>query len=87
MAYNERVLILNEAEKEVFYGNPQLTSNDQRYFFALNDKERKVANQFRARRQRCMFVVLLGYFKVKPVLCELPISTQIHDIDVYITSY
>jgi hypothetical protein len=41
MAYNERVLILNEAEKEVFYGNPQLTSNDQRYFFALNDKERK----------------------------------------------
>ncbi len=67
MAYSERVLILSEAEQEVFYGNPQLTNNDQRYFFALNDKERKVANQFRARRQRCMFVVLLGYFKAKPV--------------------
>ena len=70
MAYNERVLILNEAEQEGFYGNPQLTNNDRRYFFALNDKERKVANQFRTRRQRCMFVVLLGYFKAKPVVLQ-----------------
>jgi hypothetical protein len=63
MAYSERALILSEAEQDDFYGNPLLTNNDQRYFFALNDKERKVANQFRARHQRCMFVVLLGYFK------------------------
>ena len=59
MAVQKRVLILNEAELKAFYGNPCLTTNDQRYFFALNDKERKAANQFRARRQRCMFVVLL----------------------------
>ena len=46
MAYQERVLILNEAEQQGFYGNPCLTSNDQRYFFTLNDKERRAANQF-----------------------------------------
>jgi len=32
VAYQERVLILNEAEQEDFYGNPSFTSNDQRYF-------------------------------------------------------
>ena len=68
MAYSERVLILSEVEQEDFYGNPLLANNDQRYFFVLNDKERKVANQFRARHQRCMFVVLLGYFKAKPIV-------------------
>lgn len=34
MAYSKRVLILSEVEQEVFYGNPLLTNNDQRYFFA-----------------------------------------------------
>ncbi|MBT4522438.1 MAG: Tn3 family transposase [Halieaceae bacterium] len=84
MAYSERVLILSEAEQEVFYGNPQLTNNDQRYFFALNDKELKAANQFRARRQRCMFVVLLGYFKAKPVVLQ-PRYFQLKDDLKYVS--
>jgi len=45
MAYQERVHILNEAEQEDFYGIPTFTSNDQRYFFALNDEERAVAQK------------------------------------------
>lgn len=84
MAFQKRVLILNQAEQEAFYGNPCLTSNDQRYFFALNDKERKVANQFRARRQRCMFVVLLGYFKAKPVVLQ-PRYFQLKDDLKYVS--
>ena len=75
MAYSERVLILTEAEQEVFYGNPQLTNNDQRYFFALNDKERKVANQLRGRRQRCMFVVLLGY-TLQKLISQIVVSVH-----------
>ena len=67
MAYQERVHILNEAEQQDFYGIPHFTSNDQRYFFALNDEERAVAQKIRDRSQRCMFVLLLGYFKAKPV--------------------
>ncbi len=84
MAFQKRVLILNQAEQEAFYGNPCLTSNDQRYFFALNDKERKVANQFRARRQRCMFAVLLGYFKAKPVVLQ-PRYFQLKDDLKYVS--
>ncbi|MFK7975221.1 MAG: Tn3 family transposase [Halioglobus sp.] len=68
MAFQERVQILTEAEQADFYGSPNLTVNDQRFFFALNDKEREVASKFRVRSQRCMFVVLLGYFKVRPIV-------------------
>lgn len=70
MAVQKRVLILNEAEITAFYGNPCFTTNDQRFFFSLNDQAREAANEFRARRQRCMFVVLLGYFKAKPVVLQ-----------------
>ena len=68
MAIQDRVLVLTEAEQAAFYGPPNFTANDKRYFFALNDKERSIARKFLVRNQRCMFVVLLGYFKAKPVV-------------------
>ena len=68
MAFQDRILVLTETEQAAFYGPPNFTSNDQRYFFARNDKERSIARKFRVRSQRCMFVVLLGYFKAKPVV-------------------
>lgn len=68
MAFEERVQILSEAEQDEFYRPPAFTSADQRFFFALNDKERAVAQGLRHRGQRYMLVVLLGYFKTKPVV-------------------
>jgi hypothetical protein len=38
MAIQARVLVLTEAEQAAFYGPPNFTANDQRYFLALNDK-------------------------------------------------
>lgn len=68
MAFEERVQILSEAEQDELYGPPAFTSADQRFFFSLNDKELAVAKSVRHRAQRYMFVVLLGYFKAKPVV-------------------
>ncbi len=86
MAVQKRVQVLNEAELNAFYGTPYFTTNDQRYFFSLNDKERNAAKQFRARRQRCMFVVLLGYFKAKPVVLQ-PRFFQIRDDLKYVSEH
>ena len=68
MAFQERVQILTDSEQFDFYNPPVFNSDDQRFFFALNDKELFEANKFRNRRLGCMFIVLLGYFKVKPVV-------------------
>lgn len=68
MAYKERVQILTESEQSNFYGPPVLNIEEQRFFFVLNDKELLEANTFRNRKLSCMFIVLFGYFKVKPVV-------------------
>ena len=46
MAIQDRVLVLTETEQAAFYGPPSFTVTDQRYFFALNDKERSIARKF-----------------------------------------
>jgi TnpA family transposase len=41
---------------------------DQRFFFALNDRELEVINRIRYRKHRVVAIALLGYFKSKPIL-------------------
>ena len=67
MVTEKRLKILTEAEIGDLFGPPVLNHNDQRFFFTLNDHELAIAHKIRRRDQRCMFVVLLGYFKVKPI--------------------
>lgn len=68
MATEKRIKILTETEISELFGPPTLNSNDQRFFFVLNDAELAECKRIRERDHRCMFVVLLGYFKVKPIL-------------------
>ncbi len=67
MATEKRLKILTEAEFDDLFGPPVLNQNDQRFFFTLNDHELAFAQKIRRRDQRCMFAVLLEYFKVKPI--------------------
>lgn len=68
MAFKERIQILTTAEQSDLYDPPILSVNDQRFIFTINDKERDECLKFRSRHMRCMFVVLLGYFRIKPVV-------------------
>jgi len=67
MPTEKRLKILTETEIADLFGPPTLNSNEQRFFFALNEIELIHCQKIRRRDQRCMFVVLLGYFKVKPI--------------------
>lgn len=68
MPTEKRTKILTETEITELFSPPPLNLNDQRFFFTLNDAELAESKKIRDRNQRCMFVVLLGYFKVKPVM-------------------
>jgi hypothetical protein len=68
MATEKRIKILTGTEIAELFGLPILNSNDQRFFFALNDAELAECKRIRKRDSRCMFVLLLGYFKVKPIM-------------------
>jgi hypothetical protein len=67
MTTNKRIKILSSAEIDDLYAAPAFSENDQRFFFTLNDAEKTDCSRVRNRQQKCMFVVLLGYFKSKPV--------------------
>jgi uncharacterized protein DUF4158 len=68
MAFKERLSILIDSEIKDFYGVPNYSIDEQRFYFALNDLEFKTVNLIHSRLHRCFFVVLLGYFKTKPVV-------------------
>lgn len=76
MAIEKRIKILIEAEINELYNPPALNIQDQRFYFALNDIELAECKKIRERNLRCMFVLLLGYFKVKPVT----LSPKFHQI-------
>jgi len=68
MATEKRIKILSEAEIDELYSAPIFNECDQRFFFTLNDAESDACRRIRSRQHKCMFVLLLGYFKSKPVL-------------------
>ncbi len=68
MTTEKRIKILTESEVQEFYSAPPFTANDQRFFFAFDDRERELCKKVRERRTRCMLALLLGYFKAKPVV-------------------
>ncbi len=80
MATDKRLKILTEAEISDLFGPPVLNENDQRFFFRLNDHELALSQNIRRRDQRCMFAVLLGYFKVKPITLSPGYHQIKHDV-------
>ena len=63
----KRIKILTEVEIEELYSAPKYSEQDQRFFLSLNDAELQLVKRLRDRKNKCMFVVLLGYFKSKPI--------------------
>ena len=80
MATEKRIKILTDAENTDLFAPPILDTNDRRFLFTLNDAELKEAKKIRDRKLRCIFVVLLGYFKVKPVVLSLRYYQFNHDL-------
>lgn len=67
MPYKERLKILHDAEINDLYGIPNLTLEEKRISFALNDLEMDVIKSIRDRNHKCYAIALLGYFKIKPI--------------------
>jgi len=49
------------------YSMPQFNSEERDYFFTFNNTELEASKQFHSRRNRIYFLLMLGYFKIKPV--------------------
>jgi hypothetical protein len=64
MATEKRIKIITVSEVQEFYSPLLFTTSDQRFFFALDDREQEACKKVRPRRSRCMLTLLLGYSSV-----------------------
>jgi len=77
--------ILLESEINELYSHPSLTSEQRRHYFSLNDIELDSFIRFKDRYSQLYFVLLLGYFKIKPVILNLTFS-QVKDNFKFVAS-
>jgi len=69
---NEKKLtILSNAEVKALYSIPSFNRLQQQQFFELNKKEQKILYNFESVSSAVYFVLMLGYFKAKPVIQPL----------------
>ena len=77
---SKRRTILLDSEIQDLYGAPKLAFEQKRYYFSLNDPELDAFRSIRDRYNRVYFVLLLGYFKVKPVILNIRYSDVRDDL-------
>ena len=65
--HSPRIDTNDTAEYRDLYDPPHFNDNDRNYFFNLNDLETSALKQFRIVQNKAHFILLLGYFKAKPV--------------------
>ena len=80
MSKGKRLSILTAAEIEELYSPPVFSESDQRFFFTLNDREFDEINRIRDRKHRVVAIVLLGYFKSKPILLNPSFKSMQSDL-------
>ena len=76
---NRRAILL-DSEIQDLYGAPKLAFEQKRYYFSLNDPELDALRSIRDRYNRVYFILLLGYFKVKPVVLNIRYSDVRDDL-------
>jgi hypothetical protein len=84
---NKRLSILLDSEINELYSPPSLTPEQSRYYFSLNDIEVESFNRLQDRYSRVYFVLLLGYFKIKPVILNFTFSQVKNDFKFVASEY
>jgi len=82
---SKRLSILLDSEINELYSPPCLTSEQRRHYFSLNDIELESFNRLKNRYSQLYFVMLLGYFKIKPVILNFTFS-QVKDDFKFVAS-
>lgn len=84
---SKRLSILLDSEINELYSPPSLTPEQSRHYFSLNDIELESFNRLQDRYSRVYFVLLLGYFKIKPVILNFTFSQVKNDFKFVASEY
>lgn len=66
----QRIKILIESEVQELYSAPIFNESDQMFFFDMDEKEQRACDTYKTYEAKLYFVLLLGYFRRKPLMLE-----------------
>ncbi len=78
--YPGRIKILEHHEIDELYARPRFYPEERTYHFALTQEEREIANRYRTRENRILFILQAGYFKAKTMFFSFAFNEVQDDI-------
>ena len=84
---SKRLTILLDSETKDLFGAPKLSIEEKRHYFSLNDPEKEILQSIHSRRSRVYFILMLSYFKIKPIVLNLGYSEVKNDLRFITTEY
>jgi len=76
-----RIKILSDAEINELYGLPSFNHADREDFFSLDDETQLLVDECRRIETKCYFILLLGYFRSKPIIFNFSFSEVQSDVE------
>ena len=86
-ASHKKISILTSAEIKDLYATPEFTIDLREQHFALSDEEIDIVNNLGRFETKVYFILLLGYFRVRPVYHSFMFREQKDDIHNIIDRY
>ncbi|MGI9289532.1 MAG: DUF4158 domain-containing protein, partial [Pseudomonadales bacterium] len=84
---NKRITILNPSEIDQLYRLPGFTAAERTEYFTLSDEEEEIVARLRSLETKAYFILLLGYFRVKPVIVHFRFREVREDLHHIISRY
>ncbi len=83
----KRLKILNNAEIESLYSIPVYNHSDREDYFSMDDEVKKFTFSLRKFEARVYFILLLGYFRTKPLVHNFSASEVNDDLNYVLNKY
>lgn len=84
---NKRIKILNKSEIAELYSLPTFSHSEREEYFSLDDETQKLVDECRRIDTKCYFILLLGYFRSKPIIPNFDFNAVKADLDFIISKY
>ncbi|MDW2010795.1 MULTISPECIES: Tn3 family transposase [Vibrio] len=83
----KRIQILSESEINELYALPNFNRKDRDDYFSLDSETQRLVNELRRIETRVYFILLLGYFRSRPIVFNFSFTQVSNDLDYVRSKY
>ncbi len=77
----KRIQILNQSEINELYALPNFNRTDREDYFSLDNETKALVSGLRQTETKIYFILLLGYFRSRPIVFNFTFSDVIADFE------